>query len=75
MTQPPRHASQTVTLAQLLHGERPERESFPDEEPTRPNGVEGRAAILVGAFKLCAREDQDYLIRLAEGYAERNQKA
>lgn len=71
---PRRHVSQSVTLAELLDGKRPERESFPDEEPTRPRGIEAEIVELGGYYSKMAREDRAYLLRLAEGYAARNAK-
>ena len=44
-----------------------------EEDPTRPQGIEFRAALLVKYWKDCAAEDQAYLIRLAERLANRNQ--
>ena len=43
-----------------------------EEDPTRPQGIEFRAALLVKYWKLAAAEDQAYLIRLAEQLAARN---
>ena len=45
---------------------------FPDEEPTRPRGVESEVGILASYYRQMAREDRAYLLRLAEGYAARN---
>jgi|GEM_PF-4161558 len=63
----------------MLAGER--QSSIPDggfpedEEVTRPQSIEFRAALLVRYFKDCAPEDQDYLIQCAERYANRNRKS
>ena len=72
---PPRHVSQTVTLARMLDGDRPAHDSVPeDDEPTRPRSIESEVAILASYYKQMAREDRAYLMRLAEGYAARNAK-
>ena len=72
---PPRHVSQTVTLARMLGGERPERESFPDdEEPTRPRSLEFEVALLARYYREMANEDRACLLRNAERWAARNRK-
>lgn len=71
---PIRHVSQTVTLARLLDGERPELEAFPDEEPTRPQGIQFEVALLARYYREMASEDRVYVMRLAESYAARNAK-
>jgi len=45
-----------------------------EEEPTRPQGIEFRVALLAKYFRLCAPEDQAYLIQQAERLAARNAK-
>lgn len=47
---------------------------FGDEEPTRPQGIEFRVALLARYFRLCSSEDQAQLILEAERWAERNNK-
>jgi len=50
-------------------------DSFADSEaPTAKKGAEFRAALLIKYWAQCSPEDQDYLIRTAERYAERNRK-
>ncbi len=71
---PPRHTSQSVTLARMLAGDRPNRESFPDEEPTRPRGIHAEAALLVQYYREMSVGDRECLMRNAERWAERNRK-
>jgi len=69
----PRQPSQP-TLAQLLDGERPPRESFPDEEITRPQQVGFELELLEKYYLECASEDREYLLKSAERLAARNRK-
>jgi hypothetical protein len=62
------------TLAQLLDGESPTRDSFPDEEPTQPQHVGFELELLEKFYLESAPEDRAYILRLAEGYAARNRK-
>lgn len=53
----------------------PEAGRFPDSEaPTEPKAIEHRARMLVQYFAACSSEDQDDLMRIAEGYAAKNRK-
>jgi hypothetical protein len=45
-----------------------------EEEITRPQGIEFRAAPLAQYFAQCSREGQDQLILEAERWAARNSK-
>jgi hypothetical protein len=53
----------------------PEAGHFVDDEAiTTQKGIEHRARMLVQYFAACSSEDQVYLLKLAEGYANRNAK-
>lgn len=74
-----RQVSQTVTLAQLLDGERPPLESIPDDEPTKPDAATTRLELeldqLCQSFRAIDQQaDRDYVLRLARQYAARGSK-
>lgn len=45
-----------------------------EEEPTRPQGIEFRVALMARYFRLCSPEDQAHLLLEAERWAARNAK-